>query len=125
MSENTLGCKSMTQDDFLEMIENNPILKEKLEEIGLDQSDDGLTIPLDYSDLLTDKEKKRLKKMYKKFGFKKKDGVYSWFIKFHGLKVGYYVCETDVICDNCYKGLLEYREEKKEKEAKKAKKKKK
>jgi hypothetical protein len=109
MTENATGCKTMSQEDFLKMIENSPILKEKLEEIGIDQNLEGLNIPLNYSDLLTKDEKKSLKKQFKKYGFHPKKDADCWFIKFGGEKGAFFICFSDVVCDNCYKGLLDNR----------------
>ncbi|MBC8756382.1 hypothetical protein H2O64_17030 [Kordia sp. YSTF-M3] len=109
MTEDATGCKTMSQDDFLKIIENNPILKEKLEQIGIDQDLEGLNITLNYSDLLTKDEKKSLKKQFKKFGFNPKKDADHWYIKFGSRNGDFFVCLSDVVCDNCYKGLLDYR----------------
>jgi hypothetical protein len=118
MSEETVGCKTMSQEDFLQMIEDHPMLKEKLEEIGINHDDEGLNVALNYSDLLTEKEKKILKKRFKKFGFDPKKDADKYFLKFNTKKRGF-ICFSDVVCDSCYKGLLGYREEKAAKKLKK------
>ena len=62
MSESSVVCKELSQDEYLKMIENNPVLQEKLDKIGISDSEDGLAVRLNYSDLLTAEEKKCLKR---------------------------------------------------------------
>ncbi|WP_430408881.1 hypothetical protein [Kordia sp.] len=104
MSQSDTVCKKMSQDDYLKMIENNPILKEKLDEIGISENEDGLAVRLMYSDILTEEEKKFLRQespIYFEKGF---------FVKFGKSEDEDSVCFTDKICDRCYVNLLKRRE---------------
>jgi len=104
MSESSVVCKELSQDEYLKMIENNPVLQEKLDKIGISDSEDGLAVRLNYSDLLTAEEKKCLREGLSAFF---KEGL---FAKFGKNDDEHSICITDKICDRCYANLLNRRE---------------
>ncbi len=100
-------CEEMTQEEFLQMIEKSPILKKRLEEIGVTKKDAGLQVLLNYSDLLSKQEEQELRKVFP--DFMDDDEL---FPKFGKDPILYHVCYSDEICERCYQGLLEYRAKK-------------
>jgi hypothetical protein len=111
MTKNAVGCKEISVADYLEIIENHPDLKEKLNDLGINLDKEGLSIPLNYSDLLTEEERVFLKKLSDKFNAKY-EGDTIWHLKFGDEPESRRYCETDVICDYCYQSLLKIREHK-------------
>lgn len=108
MTKNVVGCREISVADYIEIIENHPDLKEKLNDLGVDLVEEGLSIPLNYSDLLTVEEKVFLKKLSDKFNAKY-EGDTVWYLKFGDEPTSRRYCESDIICDYCYKSLLEVR----------------
>jgi hypothetical protein len=109
--ENT-GCKELTEDDFLEMIDNSPEIKEKLEGLGISHDAEGLKVLLNYYDLLTEEEHAFLKEDLVQFFSDVPNGDIGLFIKFSKKPTDRTFCGSNVICDSCYKSLLEVRKHK-------------
>jgi len=109
MTETYKGCKEMTEDEFLTMVDNSPELKKKFEQLGISNDDDGLTVALNYYELLTEAELSFLKKNLSQFypGSEKDDA--GFYVKFYKEPDGMTFCFSNVICDTCYKALLEVR----------------
>ncbi|VXB28731.1 conserved hypothetical protein [Flavobacterium sp. 9AF] len=105
--ENAVGCKKIEIESYLSMIENNPVIAEKLKQLGLENVEDRLAVPLNYYDLLTDEDKKVLAREMKKFIYKKP--IEGLFYKLNNTPNSVKMCTTDIICDFCYKGLIERR----------------
>lgn len=106
------GCKEMTVDEFLAMVDNSPELKEKFEQLGVAYDEEGLKVVLNYYELLTKEELDFLKTNLKQFypGSEKDDA--GWYVKFDTEPSGMKFCFSNVICDSCHKALLEVRKHK-------------
>lgn len=103
MSETIAGCKEISQEEYLKIFEDSPLLKEKLNEIGISQTKEGQAIVrLNYSDLLTTKEKEYLKNRFPGLSD-------DFFVKYGVEPDSFSICYTDAICENCNKGLIETR----------------
>ena len=109
------GCKEMSQEDFLQMVEENPIYKERLAEMGIMELEDGMEISLSYFELLTPEElqicedkmnvlDEKNRKYFRKNGYRAKLPDESGLIPF---------CPTDAVCNSCYQALLQYRKKSK------------
>lgn len=112
MTEIHKGCKKLTVDEFLMMVDNNPKLKEKFEQLGLSQDEEGLNVVLNYYDLLTKEELEFLKNVFKDFYPGSGDENALLFVKFNSIPNGLTVCATNIICDSCHKHLLNIRKHK-------------
>ena len=81
MSSKEALCEELSVKDYLNILDDNDILKDKLEELGVVIDADGISVPLNYSDLLTEDEKLFLTKLSDEFNAKYK-GDTTWFVKF-------------------------------------------
>ncbi|QHI37367.1 hypothetical protein IMCC3317_27460 [Kordia antarctica] len=106
------GCKEMTVDEFLTMVENSPELKKKFEQLGLSQDEEGLKVVLNYYELLTKEELEFLKNVFKDFYPGSGDENASFFVKFNSDPNALTFCVSNVICDSCHKHLLNSRKHK-------------
>ncbi|SNR16108.1 hypothetical protein [Tenacibaculum jejuense] len=97
-------CKEMSIENYIDILNNNPELKEKLSDIGILENNNGeAIIKLKYYDLLTKKEKDYLNKSFKNLNREK------YTLKYGIVKGGFLTCLTDEICDNCHKALTDAR----------------
>jgi hypothetical protein len=108
ISKNSSMCEELSIESYADILNDNVALKNKLEKLGVNLDDTGLSVPLNYSDLLTEEEKAFLKKLSDDFNAKY-TGDTVWHIKFSdepGARRMYY---SDIICENCYKSLQNIR----------------
>lgn len=108
MANKTSVCEELSVKAYLDILDDNDILKEKIEKLGIVLDENGLSVPLNYSDLLTEEEKSFLKKLSDEFNVKY-EGDTIWYFKFGDLPLERRICESDVICENCYKSLMKVR----------------
>ncbi|PTX64213.1 hypothetical protein C8N46_101824 [Kordia periserrulae] len=107
MSETQEVCKEMTEEGFLTLIENDPKLKEKFEQLGISLDEKGLSVALNYYDFLSKEEFEFLKGYFKTFYPGSKDA--DLFLKFNSDPGSWTICVTNKMCDNCRKHLLNIR----------------
>lgn len=108
------SCKEMTEEDILMLINDNDLLSQKLQELGITQDNDKLKVVLKYSELLTNKEKAFLKDQIEGFlpEFSKSKIGEKMFFKYGAGKINIRMCFTDAVCDYCYNDLMEIRKSK-------------
>ena len=101
-------CEELSVEAYLNILNDNVALKEKLEQLGVVWDDNGMSVPLKYSDLLTEEEKIFLKKVTEDFNAKN-EGDRKWHIKFGFAPGVRTMCESDIICEKCYESLQDIR----------------
>lgn len=105
-------CGTISKETSLNLIENDVEINNKLIELGITEGSGQLKVELTYSELLTDEEKKALKKEYKsKFSKKarKKFKKMGFVVKFSENSESSTFCLSDALCDQCYQNLQKRR----------------
>ncbi|WP_420570717.1 hypothetical protein [Kordia sp.] len=108
MNKSGTLCKELSVESYLSILKENDIIKDKLEELGIVLDKNGLSVPLNYTDLLTEKEKAFLKELADKFNAKY-EGDTEWHVKFGSEPGARRYCYSDVICEHCYQSLIDVR----------------